>query len=66
MVFKTRDCEKWEKSRLLYSSSSVYATRQVRKGHLQACALCHFWAFLLPTAVVGVAVAICLKVPTFL
>ena len=31
------------------------------KGHFQACALSHFWAFLLPAVVVEVAVAICLK-----
>ena len=36
------------------------------KGHFQACALSHFWAFLLPAAVVEVAVAICLEslIPT--
>ena len=31
------------------------------KGHFQACALSHFGAFLLPAAVVEVAVRICLN-----
>ena len=32
------------------------------KAHFEACALCHFWASLLPPAVVEVTVVICLKI----
>ena len=31
------------------------------KGHFQACAVCHFWALLLPATVVEVTIAICFK-----